>query len=198
MQALHDWGYTAITPTQLINAITVGTELPARPVVITFDDGDLSVYTKAFPIMKQYGFVGAIYLVGRYLNAEDFVTTAMAKELAANGWEVGAHSMNHLDLTTQHDHLGEETRRVRGLLRSELDLPINTFAYPFGTIDAEVADAVGKAGYLGAMGLGIGYQHNIYDLYYLVRTEVRAGTTIEELGQMLPYPGKPGTPSPAP
>ena len=84
------------------------------------------------------------------------------------------------------------------MLHSELDEPIDTFAYPFGTIDAEVADAVGKAGYLGGMGLGIGYQHNIYDLYYLVRTEVRAGTTNEELGQMLPYPGKPGTPSPTP
>lgn len=198
MQALYDWGYTAITPMQLITAITVGAELPARPVVITFDDGDLSVYTQAFPIMKELGFVGAAYLVGDYLNAENFMTTEMAKDLAVNGWEIGAHSMSHLDLTAQHDNLGEETRGARARLQSELGVPISTFAYPFGTVDAEVANAVGKAGYYGGMGLGIGYQHNIYDLYYLVRTEVRAGTSIEELGQMLPYPGKPGTPPPTP
>jgi peptidoglycan/xylan/chitin deacetylase (PgdA/CDA1 family) len=198
MQALHDWGYTAITPTQLVTAITLGGELPAKPVVITFDDGDLSVYTQAFPIMKKLGFVGATYLVGNYLNAENFMTTEMVKELAANGWETGAHSMSHLDLTTDHDRLGRETRGVRALLQSELGVPITTFAYPFGAIDPEAASAVGKAGYLGAMGLGIGYEHNIYDLYYLVRTEVRAGTSIEQLGQMLPYPGKPGIPSPTP
>lgn len=198
MQALHAWGYTTITPMQLIKAITTGAELPPRPVVITFDDGDLSVYTQAFPIMRQFGFVGATYLVGNYLNAQDFMTTGMVKDLAANGWEIGAHSMSHLDLTAEQDNLGEETSGVRSLLQSELGVPINTFAYPFGKIDADVANSVGKAGYYGGMGLGIGYVHNLYDLYYLVRTEVRAGTSIEELGQMLPYPGKPGTPAPMP
>jgi peptidoglycan/xylan/chitin deacetylase (PgdA/CDA1 family) len=197
MQALHDWGYTAITPMQLIKAITVGAELPPRPVVITFDDGDVSVFTKAYPIMKQYGFTGAIYLVGKYLNADGFMTTKMVKELAANGWEVGAHGMHHLDLTTQKDNLDEETSGVRSLLQSELGVPVDTFAYPFGTIDADVVNAVGRAGYFGAMGLGIVNEHGLYDLYYLSRNEVRAGTSLEEFGQLLPYPGKPATPTPA-
>jgi len=198
MKALRDWGYTSITPLQLITAITTGAALPPRPVVITFDDGDLSVYTQAFPIMRQFGFVGATYLVGDYLNAEEFMTTGMVKDLAANGWEIGAHSMSHLDLTAQHDNLSEETGGVRALLRSEVGVPINTFAYPFGTVDADVANAVAKAGYYGGMGLGIGYVHDLYDLYYLSRIEVRAGTSIDELGKMLPYPGKPGMPAPTP
>ena len=120
------------------------------------------------------------------------MTTDMVKELAANGWEVGAHSMNHLDLTTQKDNLDEETSGVRAMLKAELGVPIDTFAYPFGIIDADVVNAVGRAGYFGAMGLGIVNEHGLYDLYYLSRDEVRAGTTLEEFGQLLPFPGKPG------
>jgi peptidoglycan/xylan/chitin deacetylase (PgdA/CDA1 family) len=194
MKALHDWGYTTITPMQLITAITEGAELPARPLLITFDDGDLSVYASAFPIMKQYGLIGAVYIVGNYLNAQGFMTSAMLKDLAASGWEIGAHSMTHLDLTERHKKLGDETSGVRMLLESQVGLPVRTFAYPFGKFDLKVRVAVGSAGYYGAMGLGVLNEQGIYNLYYLSRREVEAGTSVDELGQMLPYPGKPESP----
>lgn len=124
------------------------------------------------------------------------MTSAMLKDLAANGWEIGAHSMTHLDLTARHKNLNAETSGVRALLQSELDVPIDTFAYPFGTIDAKVVNAVGRAGYYGAMGLGIVNEHGLYDLYYLSRNEVQAGTSIEAFHQLLENPS--GSPSPSP
>ncbi len=50
MKLLHDWGYTTITTSMLVQAITKGALLPPRPIIITFDDSWASQYTNAFPL----------------------------------------------------------------------------------------------------------------------------------------------------
>jgi hypothetical protein len=64
LQALHDWGYTSITISTLVDVLIHGGNLPPRPVVITFDDGNLDIYQNAFPIMHEMGFVGTFYICG--------------------------------------------------------------------------------------------------------------------------------------
>lgn len=85
MTWLFDHGYTAIPITLLVNAIKEGAELPAKPVVITFDDGDLDVYENAFPIMQKYGFSGVFYIITDWIDAKNMVTKAQLDEMIASG-----------------------------------------------------------------------------------------------------------------
>jgi peptidoglycan/xylan/chitin deacetylase (PgdA/CDA1 family) len=192
MQALHDWGYTSIPISLLADAIVNGAELPARPVVITFDDGDISVFEYAYPIMAKYGFAGVAYIVGNRLQADGFMNPEQLQRLVRHGWEIGSHSMSHIDLTLNHDKLGHEIKDSRTVIAKEVGTSVKTFAYPFGTIDEKVVDEVYRTPYYAAVGLGTLYEHHLSTLYYLSRIEIRNGTSIEQLAAMLPWSGKPG------
>ena len=52
MKWLKEYGYTSITPEELYEFIVNGSELPEKPVLITFDDGYKDNYTNAYPIMR--------------------------------------------------------------------------------------------------------------------------------------------------
>lgn len=189
MEALRAWGYTAIPISLLVRAITVGAELPERPVVITFDDGDLTVYQQAFPVMRAQGFPGVFYLVDKYLGAEGFVNEEQVREMAAAGWEIGSHSMTHVDVRLAPERLQVEGRQSRLSLERRLGLPVETFAYPFGGFDASTGEKIRKYGYSAAVGLGTSYRHSPGTLFYLSRIEVRQAYSLEDLAARLPWSG---------
>jgi len=187
MQALDDWGYTTITAKQLIKAITKGEALPPRPIVITFDDGHYSVYEYAFPIMQEHGFFGVTYIVANRLKSYGFTGAPQLEEMISAGWEVGSHSYSHSDLTLDHSIAFNEIFVSRDTLSQTLSKPVKTFAYPYGKIDSYVISRTMKWGYLGAMGLGIGYTHNLNSVFYLQRIEVEGTYDMEKFASLLPW-----------
>jgi len=205
MKLLHDWSYTTITTTMLIQAITQGRELPPRPFLITIDDGNLDNYTNAFPIMQKYGFTGVLYLVGNYIGAQDYMNVEQILEMYNAGWDVGSHSMNHLDLTKlDSDALHSEIIGSREFLEQKLGIPIPTFAYPFGFKNETALDYVKFAGYSGAMGAS-GYTpaQGPWNLYYLQRVEIKGSEDAKTFTRFLPWQGDPSflptdTPTPSP
>lgn len=64
MQTLAEAGYTAVTFDQLLAYVQDGEPLPERPVCITIDDGYLSNYEIAWPILEQYGMKATIFVIG--------------------------------------------------------------------------------------------------------------------------------------
>ncbi len=191
LKSLKEWGYTSIPISLLVNTILQGGDLPARPVVITFDDGNEDVYLNAFPIMKRYGMVGTFYIVAGWVGARDFVTTDQLKEMTAAGWEIGSHSMTHIDLTLNHDAIWDQEASSRMRLEERLGVPVVTFAYPFGKIDPTVIQKVQEYGYRAAVGLDIFSTHSWSTLYYLSRLEVRREYDLQAFARLLPWSGAP-------
>lgn len=187
MEALRDWGYTSITASYLAQVIQYGGDLPARPFVITFDDGNLDIYTNAFPIMQELGFVGTFYIVADRLDSYRLVNAAQLQEMAAAGWEIGSHSMTHVDLTDNHHRLSEELEQSRSVLENAIGVPILTFAYPFGARDEYVKEWTREVGYLAGMGLGTYYVHTPETLFYLSRIEVYASYDMATFSSLLPW-----------
>ncbi len=185
MQALKQWGYTSISPTLLAKAINFGAKLPERPVVISFDDGDLSVYTDAFPIMQEFGFTGVNYIVVNYIGMEGFMSVDQLKELAAAGWETGSHSMTHSDLT-QNRRVEWEVVQSRHSLEELLGVKVETFAYPYG-IKTVVSLGLVKDNYRAAMGLGSLVRQEPGNLFYLWRRPVDPGWDLHTFGSFLPW-----------
>ena len=72
MAALHEAGYTAILPEDLEAYVRYGTELPEKPVVITFDDGYRDNYLYAYPILQKYGLKGTIFVIGVSVGALEY------------------------------------------------------------------------------------------------------------------------------
>jgi peptidoglycan/xylan/chitin deacetylase (PgdA/CDA1 family) len=187
MAALDAWGYSAITATELIEAITDGGPLPPRPVVITFDDGHLSVYENAFPVMQSYAYPGVTYIVARWLKAEDFTGVEELTEMMEAGWEVGSHSMTHADIVKDTSLTNYEVLESKKTLEKDLDTSIHTFAYPFGGFTKLIGDRVRRYGYLGGMGLGKGWTHSKGTLFYLKRIEVQGSYDMETFASLLPW-----------
>ncbi len=204
MKLLHDWEYTVIPVELLVKAIQEGAELPPRPVIITFDDGDISVYTTAFPIMQKYGLTGVTYIVGNYMGTEGYMSPAQLKELVAAGWEMGSHSRSHRDLTKLDPAVQRaEIVEARKVLQDATGDEVSSFAYPFGIMNSAVGDYVHFAGYIAAMGLGFTPDQGKSNLFWLQRRDINGGYDIKQFAGFLPWQGDPAfiptdTPTPTP
>ncbi len=71
---------------------------------LTFDDGLLSQIENVNPILNQYGFKGTFYVLPPYLTETlpgiwRYGTWPGFQMMAAEGHEIGSHTMNHYDLT---------------------------------------------------------------------------------------------------
>src|SRR6478752_3003290 len=62
MHALHAAGYTAVTLQQAWDGWKHGGPMPRKPIMITFDDGYLSHYTHAKPVLRALGWPGVLFL----------------------------------------------------------------------------------------------------------------------------------------
>jgi peptidoglycan/xylan/chitin deacetylase (PgdA/CDA1 family) len=193
IKLLRDWEYTSITTEMLVKAITEGAELPPRPVLFTFDDGNIDNYTNAFPIMQKYGFTGVLYLVNNYIGYDQYMNKDQVLEMVAAGWEVGSHSMNHFDLKTIST--GQQRNEIvesRELLEELLGVPVLTFAYPFGSRNAASYDYVHFAKYIAAMGAdGFTADQGTGNLFSLQRCEIKGTDDAKTFIRFLPWHGDP-------
>jgi len=187
MYLLHEWGYQTISVEMMIAAIKGGGLLPQRPVILTFDDGRQSVYTTAWPIMQKYGFTGTIYLVNNYVGATNYMNVEEIRELYVAGWEVGSHSITHTDLTIETADQEKEIIESRLRLQRQLDIPVLTFAYPFGAYNEDSVDFAQYAGYIGAVGLGPKTTQGNNNQYYLYRRGIEGSYDIRRFASFLPW-----------
>jgi peptidoglycan/xylan/chitin deacetylase (PgdA/CDA1 family) len=187
MEALRDWGYTSITVSDLVNVLINGGELPDRPVVITFDDGNINIYQNAFPIMHEMGFIGTLYIVANRLDARLFINSEQLREMANDGWEIGSHGMSHADLTLDSSSVRYEVLQSRLTLEDATGEPVNTFAYPYGKTDEFVTNQVSEYGYRAGMGLGSSWEHTLGTLFYLSRIEIQGSYSLSIFASLLPW-----------
>lgn len=109
-----DWlsaqGYHPISLTQLIDASEGRAALPDKPVLLTFDDGLRSLYTKVFPLLRAYHFPAVAAVITGWVDLpqgqnvdfgprpythDDFVTWAQLREMQASGLvEIASHTDN--------------------------------------------------------------------------------------------------------
>jgi peptidoglycan/xylan/chitin deacetylase (PgdA/CDA1 family) len=147
MNWLGDHGYEAVTLETVERAWYHGGTLPAKPVVISFDDGYRPQFTYALPELRAHGWPGVLNLKA---EGSDLYTSNVEAMIDA-GWELASHTINHSDLTTlEPEQLEEEVAGSRQMLRREYHVPVKNFCYPAGQFDATVIEAVMAAGYTGA------------------------------------------------
>ena len=86
IEALHEAGFKTVSLQQLYDYVHFGTELPEKPIVLTFDDGYFSNYEYAFPILQEYDMQATIFAIGVSVGKDTYKDTdhAMAPHFGAD------------------------------------------------------------------------------------------------------------------
>ena len=62
-------GYTPVSLDEIVLARKGGKPLPAKAVLLSFDDAYLSFYTRVYPLLREFGFPAVLGVVGRWIDA---------------------------------------------------------------------------------------------------------------------------------
>jgi peptidoglycan/xylan/chitin deacetylase (PgdA/CDA1 family) len=169
-------GYTAVTLDNVIDAWNGKAKLPDKPIVMTFDDGYIGQGKLAGPVLKQAGWPGVLYLVLHALGTPGGLTQSRIKTMISDGWEVGAHSLSHPDLTTlSGSALQHEIAGSRKVIQDKFGVPVNSFCYPAGKFNDAVEKAVKAAGYSSATTELPGAAKPTDDRFALPRIRINGG-----------------------
>ncbi|MDR1217656.1 MAG: polysaccharide deacetylase family protein [Oscillospiraceae bacterium] len=122
MLALAADGYTSVGISELTDYVERGTELPEKPVLVTFDDGYMSNYELAFPVLKRMDIKAVIFAIGVSVGRDTYKDTgkpmtphfgeAEIREMTASGLvSVQSHSYD------MHQAEGYDSAPRPGVLR---------------------------------------------------------------------------------
>lgn len=123
LKAMKAAGYHTVTTEDLLNFVHRGVPLPPKPFCITFDDGYLSNYEFAYPLLAKYEMEAVIFTVGITMGQSTYKETgepikphfsaAQAKEMADSGViDIQSHTYD----MHQWQPLEEETARENILI----------------------------------------------------------------------------------
>jgi peptidoglycan/xylan/chitin deacetylase (PgdA/CDA1 family) len=147
MQWLVENGFEAVTLDQVEAAWYEGGALPAKPIVVSFDDGYLSQNAAAFGELQKLGWSGVLNLVARGSDLPD----PDVHEMLDADWELASQTITRPDLTTLDPaRLEREVAGSRRILERRFDVAVDNLCYPAGRYDDSVISAVRAAGYVGA------------------------------------------------
>jgi len=125
--------------------------LPSRPAALSFDDGYLSQYTRAYETLLRYHWPGVENMEVNFLQPSGGLRPWRIRKMIAAGWEIDAHTLTHPDLTHVGDaQLAREVAGSRSALRHRFHVRVNFFCYPSGRYDSHVIAEVRRAGFLAA------------------------------------------------
>lgn len=193
MALLADQGFTPVNTAELAASWRSGRPLPARPLLITFDDGYEGVHRHALPVLAKHGFPSTLFVSTGWLRGpydtggglDTMLDWDQVRELAGNGVEIGGHSHTHPQLDQlDDDTLRFELTRCREIVAGELAAVPVSFAYPYGYSSRRVRQAVRAAGFAQALAVGNSLARREQGPYALRRVTVRRSTGIEEFARL--------------
>jgi len=189
MNYLSQNGYHVLTLDQLYNAFYNKASLPAKPIVITFDDGYRDNFTNAFPIMQKYNFPGTVFMVSSYIDGDGFLTTDQLKQLQTAGWTIGGHTENHIDLSqVSNETAVQELKNSRSTLENLLGQPLKYMAYPFGGYNSSIMNLTQADGYVAGFTTVRGWASQETNPYAIQRIYCYANMGIQEFERRITHP----------
>lgn len=181
---LGNRGWSVVSLTELVSHD--GRHTDQDQYCVTFDDGYLSVYEHACPVLHQRGASATIYVVADCIGGvndwdrkagdqeEKMMTAGQVREVAENGFEIGSHTLTHAHLTgLDEDQLTRELVDSKHKLEDIIGKEVTSFSYPYGDYDERVLEAAVAAGYSNAVSTRLGVVTSGTGLFEIPRVNVR-------------------------
>lgn len=195
MKVLHDNGYKTITLSQLEGFINGHIKLPKKSVMITFDDGYLSNYRYAYPILKQYGYTAAIFMITELipnspqqfnpdqLNYMSWIEMEKSEDcFEFPGHTHGLHQLNDKNISFLVSQPKEIIEKDLALNKQLLNTTY--FAYPYSQYNRSTISMLKQLGYTMAFTTKAGYVKRGDSPYELRRFGISPTTTMEEFNKI--------------
>ena len=157
MEYLAQHDYRVIRISDLIEFLQGTRALPKRAVVVTMDDGYKSTYQYAFPTLRQFGFPGTIFVYSDYVGAREGLSWKEMQEMVTSGLvDIQPHSKTHSNLgfaqpgedeASYQQRIQAEAQAPLHDISKNLNIPVHTFAYPYGDTNKDVIDQLRQRDY---------------------------------------------------
>lgn len=172
VEELKTGGYNVTSLPKIIAALRNGDPLPPKTVGLSVDDAYESVFTRAWPILKEAGFPLTVFVAADPVDQHTsrYMSWDQLRTLADEGVTMGSQTKYHphmADLTA--DAVQIELRDSNALFEEKLGRAPDLFAYPYGEASNEVMALVKNAGFVAAFGQHSGAIGSGGPLYYLPR-----------------------------
>jgi peptidoglycan/xylan/chitin deacetylase (PgdA/CDA1 family) len=188
---LHAQGYTTIPLKDLLSYLATGRpELPAKPLVLTFDDGYEDNFVNAFPALKARDMMGTFFIITDFATQEreGYATWDQIDQMAAAGMEIGSHSRDHPNLAGKDlDYLVWQALGSQETIEAHTGAHPHILAYPGGTYDQLVMDVFRSANYWGAVTTQQDDLQRSDQPFELKRIRIRNTTDVPKLEALLAY-----------
>jgi peptidoglycan/xylan/chitin deacetylase (PgdA/CDA1 family) len=176
MQYLANHGFHVISLHHAVVAIQKHSGLPARPVVLTFDDGYADFFTAAIPILQSHGFTATSFVVSGRMGWGGYMTPGQIAAADGMGFTIGAHTVDHVALAAQvPSRASWEINQSKLTLEALLGHPVLDFAYPYGSFNLYDMAQAKNVGFETAVSTMSGTWHSAGQLFQLSRTRVGGG-----------------------
>lgn len=163
LKALQDHGIAVISMDDFLAWRRGEKSIPPKSAVISIDDGYVSGYNVAWPILKKFGYPFTMYIYTDYVkggkkSGGQSITWAQLAEMRDAGVDIGSHTASHSALNarkkkTDEEYaqwLVEELAGSKQLLENQLGIQVKTLAFPYGLHNEAVRKAAMDAGYEAA------------------------------------------------
>ncbi len=155
----HDLAYIKrnLTVTNFGELLERKTPPVTDQAIITFDDGDLSLYAIVYPLFKQYDIEATIFLVPNFIGQVGYMSWDQVREMSGYRnkegkklFHFGSHSLTHRRLgDLSREEIFNELKVSKEIIESETGEPVSVLALPFGNGagDRRIEEAAENLGY---------------------------------------------------
>ncbi len=153
MDYLTQKGYTTVTLPEVVESLTSGKSLPAKPAVLTFDDGYLDFYENAYPILKSHNFKATIFVITQHLGGANYLSWNQVQEMVSSGLvTAGDHTLSHPSLPPlSEEKLKDQIVSAKNIIEENFGGTVNVFSYPYGGGNGQAEKILKEAGFVAAV-----------------------------------------------
>ena len=168
--------FQLLSVAELTSALETGSPLPPRGIVVTIDDGFISVYRLAWPRLKAAGVPFALYINPEPIDqgSADHVSWDQLREMAADPLvTVGSHGYAHAHMVRMSAEAARaDLAKAARRLEEELGETPESFAYPYGEYGLALRQLVVDSGVKAAFATQSGATGSDADLFALPRFNI--------------------------
>ncbi len=186
MLYLKTRGYRVSSLVEVVNGLIGGKKIPAKTVVLTFDDGYEDNFKNVFPVLQELNLPATIFMTTDFIGTNQSVRGVDMKYLSKEQiLEMNAsdlihfepHGLAHRKLTELNlNEAEEEMNDSKIMLENLLSRQCKLFAYPYGKSNPAIRD-IAKKLFVSAVGVRRGYVSHESDIMNLERQSIDSLTT---------------------
>lgn len=167
-------GYQSISPDELFQWMHGRGRLPAKPVMITFDDSHVEHFTLAAPVLKSLGFKGVFFVMTVTIGKPGYLSSSQIRSLSDDGHIIGCHTWDHQPLINNNIDWMQQLTKPKSTLEKITGKSINYFAYPYGEWNMGAIQEIKKRGFSAAFQLS--GARSIQEPYFTIRRMIVVGS----------------------